>query len=236
MDGLTDPNRMHILRMAVIAAEEAERIADARKTGRLPSGVGPGISPAPARGAIEVVRPEEVVRTDEGNFRFHRLTGPGEAAIRQADIFDVMEERAARQAKAAKRTYHPLFTEAQKSAGRTYALLFHALAVGAMRCSDFEGEVAGGGQGSVIDALIENARRLKAMTRALDGWALVPGYRRDTNQRRPIAMVTLVHEVAVGEATLSHMLRRYRWPETNRNYRLQLREALCAGLDRLYGL
>lgn len=230
-----DPMRLHILRMAVIAAEEAERIAQVLKKGRLPSGVGSGILPTPARGAIQVVRPEEVVRTENGNFRFRRLTEPGASAIRAADIFDVMEERAARKAKADKRPPEPLFTPAQKAAGRAYAELAHLLAVGALRGSDLEREGGGTPDGSFIDALVHNAARFRVMTRQLHGWALTPGYRRDPKVRRPIAMVSLVHEVTVGECLLTQVLRRYGWDEKTTTYRLQLQEALREGLDRLYG-
>lgn len=217
-------------------AEEAGRLDQVRLAGQVPAAASAEIAPAPARGPVTLFRDRQVSLTDGGNFVTRYTTGAGETGLRCGDAFDVMQDQANRR-RGSDAVPRALFTPAQVQAGRTYATLFEKVGKGALKCSSLDGVASGGGGGDFMDAYIHDARRLNRMTEAIgDGWALT-GQRAapHRDRRQPIRSITLLRDVTVRGLTLSRVLARYGWSRAPRNCD-QLRDALAACLDRLYGL
>lgn len=218
---------------------EAIRCDDLRAQGARPDGVGDGVSPcAPARGPAMLFRPEEVVKTDAGNFRFRRMTQPGGHALRMADAFDVMEEQAARRAKSRNRDHAPLFTVSQIEAGRSFAAVYEFVAKGGVKCASLEGRAGGrGGHREFMDVYAAACERHRRMIEAIGpGWAIEPKRAAPHgDRRRAIRSRVLVHMVCVQQLSLSDVLARFGWSRSQK-VRDALRAALADSLDAIYGL
>lgn len=226
-------------RTAFAGAMRASEQADLRRAVEgavpLPDTVGEAIvRVAPARGPVEVYEPREMGITESGAIRERRAGWLGQAAVRRADAFDVMQAQAARRWRGSG-VAPALFTPAQLSAGRAYAALAERHASAGMRCASLEATHRGDGSGSFVDALLADARRLGAMREAIgSGWALEPceaAPHRD--RRRAIAVRTLVDAVCIEDRTLSDVLSRFGWSRNGKT-RDRLRTALCAALDRVF--
>lgn len=202
----------------------------------LPEGVGEAIvRHAPARGPVEVFEPREMAITEAGNLRERRSGWLGQKALRRADAFAVMQAQCARRWKG-DGAVPALFTAAQLHAGRTYGALVERHAAAGMRCSSVEASLGGGG-GCYIDALVAEADRLARMREAIGpGYALDPGAAAPhRDRRRPVRVRVLVDAVCVEDRTLSDVMAAHGWARKGQT-RERLRTALCAALDRLYGL
>lgn len=227
--------RKDIAAMRQRLTDEADRLADIKARSARPDGCGSEIvDVAPARGPVQRFQPREVVMTDAGQVRVTRSGHNGNDALRRGDAFDVMQEQASR-----RRSYPAvqLFTAGQISAGRDYAALYERCAAAGVRCSSIEAMGGTGGQGSFIDAVISDSRRLAALDRAVgDNVVLSPrGAQAHSDRGRKIVRASdLVHGVCVEGLTTSQMLQRFGWPRGMATVKTT-RAALCAALDRMQG-
>lgn len=214
-------------------AEEAERLAKMKERAMKPEGVGPEIvEMAPARGPVRRFQPREALITASGSIRVSRSGHMGYDALQIADAFDVMEQQAKRRSGDAA----ALFSAGQVSAGRDYAALFERCQTAGVRCSSIEA-MGSGGDGSFIDAVIRDSRRLAALHRAI-GSAVVLSPRGEKAHsdrgRRVLSTHDLVFCVCVEGLTISQLLQKFGW-SVNAHYRNKTRAALCAALDRMQG-
>ena len=215
-------------------AQEADRLAGIKAASRRPDGCGPEIVDcAPARGPVQRFQPREAVITPAGHVRVARAGFMGFDALRRADAFDVMQLQASRRSKGAA----PLFTVGQVAAGRDYAALYERCASAGVRCSSVESLGGGGGQGSFIDAVIRDSRRLAALDRAI-GNAVVLSPRgaqaHADRGRRVIRAGDLVVGVCIKGQTVSQLLQSFGWSRSPGS-RNKITGALCAALDRVQG-
>lgn len=240
MSDLGNPVTLYLQRMAAVERDERRRIELVLRRGARPSDAGEGIHPmAPARGVTQLFRHSEVIRTEQGNFRIRRTTGPGTEAgghaLRRADAFDVMEAQSARAAKARNREPVRLFTQAQVEAGRAFGEVSERVAKGGIKCSSIDG-ARGGGDG-FMDAYIADCQRLERMRRAIgDGWALSPmAAAPHRGHRQPIRSRAVVYFVCVGGLTMADVLARFGWSR-GQKAKDRLRSSFAASLDAIYGI
>ncbi|WP_322889322.1 MULTISPECIES: hypothetical protein [unclassified Yoonia] len=216
-------------------ADEVDRIAQIKARSARPDGCGPEIvDVAPARGPVQRFQPREVVMTEAGNVRVTRSGHNGHDALRRGDAFDVMMEKARGRAG---KDAPPLFTAGQISAGRDYAALHERCAAAGVRCSSVEALGGGGGQGSFIDAVIRDSRRLAALDRSVGNEVVLSprGAQAQADRgRRVVRASDLVLAVCVENLTISQTLNRYGWPRTPAAVKAA-RTGLCAALDRMQG-
>ncbi len=223
---------------AFTRAIEAGAVAEVKAAGVAPAGAGDINACAPARGPVRLYDPVEVLRTESGGPRYHRMAERGGKPVIREDAFDRMEGCAAGLAKARGKVHVPLFTVAQVGAGRLYAQLTERLDAGGVRCSSLEALRAAraSGGGSWIDARIRDRGRVNAMIAEIgDGWALSP---RQTAPHRdrcaPIKSRELIDAVCLSDLSISKVLMRYRWGRSRRAT-LALMLELRAALDRMRG-
>lgn len=214
-------------------AGEADRIARIKADAARPDGCGSEIvDVAPGRGPVRRFQPREAVRTASGQVRVARAGHNGNDALARADAFDVMQQQSSRRKKDA----GALFTPGQISAGRDYAALYERCASAGVRCSSVEA-TGGGGQGSWIDAVIRDSRRLAALDRAI-GSAVVLSPRdaqaHADRGRKIMRTSDLVAGVCVEGRTISQMLQSFGWCRSP-FIRKKTMGALCAALDRMQG-
>ena len=223
---------------AFTRAIEAGAVAEAKAAGAVPAGAGDINACAPARGPVRLYDPVEVLRTESGGPRYHRMAERGAKPVIREDAFDRMEGCAAGLAKARGKVHVPLFTVAQVEAGRLYAQLTERLDAGGVRCSSLEALRAAraSGGGSWIDARIRDRGRVNAMIAEIgDGWAMSP--RRvapNGDLRQAIRLRLAVDMVCLADKTLSDVLRRFGWAG-NTKQRAAMRLVLCQTLDRMRG-
>lgn len=235
---ITRPRAANAVAPELFRIAEASRLNEVKIASSAPSGCGDAIVDiAPARGPVERFTPREVIKTDAGNFRTVRTGWMGNDAIRRSDAFDVMEAQAARRARVRKRDHQPIFTQAQVNAGRAYSVLVERHAARGAKCSSVEATGGGAGGGSYVDRVVAEGRRLDAMRAAIGtDWAMTS--RRAAphgDRRRAIRVRTLVDLVCINGLTLSVVLDRFGWSRKTTHIG-ELRDQLCAALDRLHGL
>ena len=216
---------------------EAARIAGIKAAASRPFGAGAEIvDVAPARGAVEQFQPRETVQRN-GKTVVQRSGWRGQAALRRADAFDVMEAQAQRRAKVEGKLpkgYRPLFSTGQLVAARDYAALAERVAASGVKCSSIEALGAGsGGQGSWIDAVLADGRRMAAI-RGRIGDVCVLAPKNAGGKRAVISAIDLVDRTCIAGQTLSEVLKAYGW-SVKGDMRSVLREGLCAALDRMQG-
>lgn len=236
----------HNARMAAKMAAEAGRIAEVVARGIVPDACGPDIPAAPARGAFQVFRPMTIVPGSAGTAVPAGYRAPGEgafrAAIRRADVFDMMERdaRLAHERAGADTPFVAPFTPAQVQMGRDYRDLTERHAAGGVRCASLEAGRGGGGSGGeFIDAYVDEGLRLAALHRRIGAGAAIsvrrirPG-RRGSHARGIILDRALVDMVCLCDKRLGQVLRKHGW-EPDRKLRDALALALAAALDRMLG-
>ncbi|ARU02986.1 hypothetical protein [Yoonia vestfoldensis] len=216
-------------------ADETARIDQIKARSARPDGCGPEIvDVAPARGMVQRFQPREVVLTKAGNVRVTRAGHNGHDALRRGDAFDVMMEKA--RGRAGKEA-PPLFTAGQISAGRDYAALYERCAAAGVKCSSIEALGGCGGQGSFIDALIRDSRRLASLDRAVGRDVVLSprkAHAHSDRGRRVVCVLDLVQAVCVENLTISQTMNRFGWPRTPASVKAA-RTALCFALDRMQG-
>lgn len=215
-------------------AQEADRLAGIKSASRRPDGCGPEIVDcAPARGPVQRFQPREAVITPAGHVRVASAGFMGFDALRRADAFDVMQQKARGRAT----DTAPLFTVGQVAAGRDYAALYERCASAGVRCSSVESLGGGGGQGSFIDAVIRDSRRLAALDRAI-GNAVVLSPRgaqaHADRGRRVIRAGDLVIGVCIKEQTVRELLQVFGWSKSTINAN-KIMVTLRSALDRMQG-
>lgn len=214
---------------------EADRIDQMKLRSTRPDGCGSEIVDiSPARGPVRRFQPREVVMTEAGHVRVTRAGHNGNDALRRGDAFDVMQEKARGRAG---RDADELFTAGQVSAGRDYAALYERCAAAGVKCSSVEALGGGGGQGSFIDAVIRDSRRLAYLDMAVgDEVVLSPrGVQAHADRGRKIMRSTdLIRGVCIEGLTISQMLHRFGWPRGTATVN-KTKAALCAALDRMQG-
>lgn len=214
--------------------QEADRIARMKADAARPDGCGSEIvDVAPGRGAVRRFQPREVVRTSGGQLRVTRAGHNGHDALARADAFDVMQQQSARRKKDAP----ALFTAGQIGAGRDYAALYERCASAGVRCSSVEAMGGAGGQGSFIDAVIRDSRRLAALDRAIGSSVVLSprGAQAHADRgRRVMRASDLVIGVCVQGQTVSQLLQKFGWVRSP-SVRKKTTAALCAALDRMQG-
>ncbi|MBP1806472.1 hypothetical protein [Rubellimicrobium aerolatum] len=245
--------RLACLRRRAVARAERDRAAVEAVKARaaVPEVASPEIVAAPARGPMRVAPQAETVWTDAGP-RARAVTRDGFHPVALADAFDVMTMQARRRDKDAA----PPYTVAQVEAGREYARLRERCLSEGVRCTSVEalGQSGGSGQGSWIDGVIQRGERLDRMRAAIgrelalaprrqaatvvrkEGGRVLAATNRATRELgRTITVADLVDAVCCEGLTLSALLQRRGWSARTESLAV-LRAALCAALDRLYGL
>lgn len=208
------------------APTEAGRLAALKARAVAPEACGPEIPLAPARGAVVPFQPVAVVRGRDG-YEVQPAGFAGRSGARSADAFDRMADQAGRAG-----GVDP-FTPAQVATGRAYAALVERHAAFGLRGRSVEVLAGRGGGGSdgVMDAVIDEGRRIAAMERAAGhGVALSP--LRDGAGRQAVMVLVLVRMVCVEGLDLSAVLRRHGWAPKG-DSRAALRLALGLALDRM---
>ena len=214
-------------------AAEAGRIEGIKSNSEKPMGVGSEIVDiAPARGAVRRFQPKEAQITEAGNIRVTRVGYKGHDALQIADAFDLMQLQASRRNKAV----GPLFSAGQISAGRDYAALYEKVQSAGVKCSSVEA-LGGGGQGSFIDAVLRDSRRLADLQRCIGSDVVLRPKRARPSQdatRRPIKASDVVREICVGGRTVSQLLQKFGWSRSPA-FTKQITGALQDALDRMQG-
>lgn len=182
---------------------------------------------APARGAMAVFRDVETVMTPNGP-RQRLADIPTGAAARVASALDLIELAARGRERGA------LFTPAQHAAAAEYEALFERVNSGRVKCSSLQAG-AGGGAGTVIDAIVDDIARLRAMDARI-GRAPVLSPRDATAMpgRSSVRTNDLMRWAIVGRKPLSRLLLARGWACQSR-YLKTLRTGLAGVLDAIYG-
>ncbi|MFQ1700792.1 hypothetical protein ACJ5NV_09365 [Loktanella agnita] len=222
-------------------AAEADRIGQIKDRSSRPEDCGEAIVDiAPARGPVQRFQPRETTIDTGGKVRTRRVGHEGQNALRRADAFDVMQQQSAR----CRPDAAPLFTAAQIGTGRDYAALYERCAAAGIRCSGIHeldsgsGGSGTGGQGTFIDAVIRDRRRLDAMERAIGTEIVIKprGVQAHSDRgRKAITAHDLVYCVCLQGLTISQLLQRFGWsraPSVSKT----VRAALCGALTRLQGM
>ena len=214
-------------------AAEADRITRIKELSTRPENCGDAIvEMAPARGPVQRFQPCETVITAAGQVRVRRVGHNGQDALRRADAFDVMQLRS----RARKPDGPPLFTAAQIGIGRDYAALYERCAAAGVRCSSVEALGHGGsGQGSFIDALIRDRRRLAAMERAIGSDVVLEprgALAHRERGRQGLRVCDVVRGVCISGQTISQLLQSFGWSRAPA-FTKETMAALCAALDRM---
>ena len=189
---------------------------------RSPGECGPDIVDAPARGEVVLWRPVEMAPVGEDGWEAREAGWRGRAAMRRADVFDRMWDRAARQGRAMALSIE------QVEAGRAYAGLVERLSAAGVGCQRWDD--VGGGGGAWIDAVIADRRRLERMRGQLAGVALAVSRR--GRGRIDVRVRDLVDLVCVEDRDMSGVLRAHGWAAKGAHRRV-LTEALGAALDKM---
>jgi len=227
-------------------AGEVRRQAEARGVAQIlaratpPEVCGPDIPVSPARGGMRAFMPFEQV----GNARIatgYRARGEDRPrqAVARLDVWDRMEA-VAREVHARVEgapAFVPPFTPAQVAMARAYRDLVERYDASGMRCSSVEARTGGGGERGVSEAVAADGARLAQLHRRIgDGVSVAVRRVRpsDRGARLAIKCRVLVDAVALGDRTLSQVLRAHGWAVKGA-HREALRWALGAVLDRMMG-
>ena len=216
---------------------EGERIADLKARAARPFGAGSEIvDMAPARGPVAQFQPREAVNRG-GKTMTVRAGWRGQDALRRADAFDVMEAQAQRRAKVdgkLPKGYRPLFTTGQLVAARDYAALSERVSASGVKCSSIEAMGAGsGGQGSWIDAVLQDGAQLAAIKLRV-GEVSVIAPKNAGGKRAIVWAQDLVDQVCIADQTMNDVLHRFGWSKSTK-MRAMLLAGLCEALNRMQG-
>lgn len=225
------------------AMGEAGRVAAIKAASVVPPICGPDIPAAPARGAYQVFRPIEMVPGSVGTARHAGYQGRGEdrprSAIRNADVFDVMEEHAraafGRRGQDGDR-FIPPFSPAQVGMARYYRSLCESHDKGGVKCQSFDR--AGGSGGGFMDAFLREGRDIALLqSRIGNGVAMAVRRIRPSARGEGARLITdraLIDRVCLQDKPISAVLAEFGWSAKG-GHRDMLRKALSAALDRMMG-
>jgi len=217
---------VHLDRMAIEARRVGSMLSDATPPDAM------RIAPvAPARGAMRLLADFEAL--------------PGGTRRKAGAHWQELSPLAAMVAQAAMRhegsgrdmPFVAPFTPGQVQVAEDYRALVEAVAAGLCKGSSLEGGRSGGGSsGLAIDSYMDQSRWLAELRRRIGtGAAMQPRRNMDRdNARRSIPVAAVVDMVLLQGLTLSDVLRRYGWAEKGL-LRKDLRNVLCAALDRMQG-
>jgi hypothetical protein len=224
---------------------EAGRVAKIKAAGVAPAQCGPEVPNAPARGAVRISNPKELVpgTTD----KFQHAGHFGRSVLHRCDVFDTMRGQALKahakvKAKNAQAVFEEPFSAGQVSMARHYAGLNESLQSGGIGGTSYvEDRVSGGGKGfDAVDLRLAARQEFEALEHKIGrGVALAmrkvrPSKRGDGRVCAMIADLDVVQMVCLHGLSLSEVLRKYDWTESSRN-RIALRAALRGALDRMQG-
>lgn len=222
---------------------EQERLATIIARATPVDGCGPAIPVAPARGP-QVAFVPHVVMPDEkakDGYKVERTGWRGFSAARAADIFDVLERRAAKRKDKDGNPGRSPFTKGQVNVARLYRDLVERHDAGGMRCASLEarrGSSPSGG-GEFMDAFIAEGQQI-AWLRSRIGKGVAMAVRRvrpsqrGGQQARLILDRVLVDAICLDGETFEAVLVQHGWTNTGRNISA-LTCALAACLDRMQG-
>lgn len=222
---------------------EQERIARIIEMATPVEGCGPSIPVAPARGP-QVAFVPHVIMPDEKSVDGYKieLTGwRGFNAAKSADIFDVLERKAARRKDKDGKPCPPPFTKGQVNVARLYRDLVERHDAGGMRCASLEARRASGpsGGGEFIDAFIAEGQRIEWLRQRIGNGVALAVRRVRPSQRggaeaRPIPDRALVDDICLHGYSFRAVLKRHGWAADGKNVK-KLIAALGAALDRMQG-
>ena len=228
-----------------LAAADAA-FAQVKAMGAVPDICGPDIPVAPARGAYATFRPIRILPGSAGTAVPDGYRAHGEmrhrAAIRRADVFDVMEQDALRRHH--KRgedagPFVPPFTPGQVAMARLYRDLVERYDGAGVKCSSLEQSFGGGDAASFMDAVADDGDALRRIRgRIGQGVALrvrrVRPSTRGDDRAGIIFDRVLVDHVCLGDMSLTDVLRTHGWAKSTKHLGI-MRGALAAALDRMQG-
>jgi hypothetical protein len=223
---------------------EADRVAKIKAAGAAPAQCGPEVPNAPARGAVRISDPKELVpgTTD----KFQHAGHFGRSVLHRCDVFDMMRARALNihakaKAKDANAVFDEPFTAGQVSMARHYAGLYERLQSGDVGGTSYGERVSGGGDGlDAVDLRLAARQEFEALEAKVGrGVAMAmrkvrPSKRGDGRVCKMISDLDAVRAVCLYGLSLNEVLRKYDWTESSRN-RIALRGALRCALDRMQG-
>lgn len=228
-------NVLDIEGSALRLRNEALRMAEIRAASLPPAECGPDIVAAPARGPSIAVHRIELVPQGGDKWAAATVGYGGRAAVRAADVFDLMLAAAVRAKRPA-----PL-TPGQIAHGRRYRDLVELVSAGGLKLSSL-GRLAagsGGGQSDLdwLDRHLSLVAEVDAMRRRV-GSGVSMAVRRvrpsARGSRVSIPDQAIVDMVCIGDRSLSQVLRAHGWA-THGAARDALLLALCGALDRMIG-
>ncbi|MBU2868964.1 hypothetical protein [Pacificibacter marinus] len=223
---------------------EADRVAKIKAAGAAPAQCGPEVPNAPARGAVRISDPKELVpgTTD----KYQHAGWQKRSVLHRCDVFDKMHGQALKaHAKVKAKNKDAVFTEpfnaGQVSIARHYAALNEGLQSGDMRGTSYGERVSGGGDGTDAVVLRLAARQeFEALERKVGRGVAMPMRKVRPSKRgaggvsKMITDLDAVRAVCLLGLSLSEILRKYGWTVSSRNS-AALRAALRAALDRMQG-
>ncbi|MDO6617169.1 hypothetical protein [Pacificibacter marinus] len=224
---------------------EADRVAKIKAAGAVPAQCGPEVPSAPARGAVRISNPKELVpgTTD----KFQHAGWQKRSVMHRCDVFDMMRAKALNvharaKAKDVKAVFEDPFNAGQVSMARYYAGLHESLHSGGVCGTSYaEDRVSGGGGGlDAVDLRLAARQEFEALERRVGrGVAMAlrkvrPSKRGDGRACKMISDLDVVRMVCLHGLSLSEVLGKYDWSKSSRNL-LALRVALRGALDRMQG-
>jgi hypothetical protein len=223
---------------------EADRVAKIKAAGAVPAQCGPEVPNAPARGAVRISDPKELVpgTTD----KFQHAGHFGRSVLHRCDVFDTMRAKALNahakaKAKDVKAVFEEPFTAGQVSMARHYAGLNESLQGGGVGGTSYGERVSGGSGGlDAVDLRLAARQEFEALERKVGRGVAMPMRKVRPSKRgegRVCKMITdldAVHCVCLHGLSLSEVLIKYDWTKSSRN-RAALRAALRGALDRMQG-
>lgn len=210
----------------------------------VPDRCGDAIPLAPARGPVEAFEPGQMVPDGRGGHRLEHNGWRGRSGARVGDVFDRMVDQARRAHAGRGRkagAFRSPFSWGQVQIGRDYAALTERCNAAGARCSSLEAQTRAGTGGGVEEAVLADFQRLRALHRRIG-----PGLAKELRRHRPVdssagpdprKAITarhLVDQVCLAGKTPDEILREAGWA-VNAKIRRDLRDALCAALDRMQG-
>jgi hypothetical protein len=164
--------------------------------------------------------------------------------VRERDIFDKMAEQGGR------RSRQRAFTDQEIGAGRDYRAVHMKVEAMGVKCSSLWQQPRRSGKTDVIDAFIQNRRRLDMFHEAIghgvakrvknkvpvrEGKVIIGKVTLRSIGRKLITVRTLVDSVCLYEEDIASVLERHGWARGGKN-QVVLRKALADALYRMQGI
>ncbi|SLN70370.1 hypothetical protein [Pacificibacter marinus] len=223
---------------------ETDRVAKIKAAGAAPAQCGPEVPNAPARGAVRISNPRELVpgTTD----KYQHAGWQKRSVMHRCDVFDTMRAQALNahakvKAKNKEAVFEEPFNAGQVSMARHYAGLHEGLQSGDLRGTSYGERVSGGGGG--VDAVVLRLaarQEFEALERKVGRGVAMPMRKVRPSKRgagrvcKMISDLDAVRAVCLLGLSMSEVLRKYDWTVSSRNS-AALRAALRDALDRMQG-